>query len=148
MGCDIHWVIERRFGNLWIGYLHDCGDLLPTYENQHKSASIHELGARNYRFFASLAGVRGDGPEPNGLPEDISQLTAAMVSDWDGDGHSHSHLPLREFIMRYILSNEENIPKATSMKLRGADPVEHWLAGRVYKPDSLDDYRVIFWFDN
>jgi len=150
MGCDIHWVIECRAGGKWVGYMHDNYELLPKRSPLIEAGipSIYELSDRNYQFFAKLAGVRGDGPIPNGLPNDISKLTRALANNWDNDGHSHSYLPLYEFVMRYIVSHEDLIPMATDLRLRGEDPVRYWLEERVWVPNNLDNFRVVFWFDN
>ena len=51
---------------------------------------------RNYRLFAALAGVRGDGPEPKGVPDDASEIVKIALGD-KSDYHSQSYYSLEEF---------------------------------------------------
>jgi len=103
--------------------------------------------SRNYPFFALLAGVRGEGPEPVGLPPDPSQLTEMCVTQLGADGHSHSWLPYREFCERYTLTTAEIFTNGGNMEaLSGIDDFED-----QFGPDERDGYaglRVVFWFDN
>lgn len=124
MGCDIHFVIERKEGDHWIGCFSDD--------------TFHE---RWYEAFSRLAGVRGEGPSPNGLPNDISELAKLEVADWVGDGHSHSHLSLKEFIERWY------------DKKLGRSELDAYcrMLFEFYPKDELSlesEYRVIFFFDN
>ena len=107
------------------------------------------LGRRDYEFFARLAGVRGDGPEPNGVPSDASALTQRCVMRWEGDGHSHGHMTLREFVKRKIIT-DVTIADAAKSKLQGGDPIAEFLGDCIDDDDiTLDDNtRVIAWFDN
>lgn len=60
MGCDIHMYVEHRAKK-------------PTsdYEKRWSSFGGRINPGRNYTIFANLAGVRGEGPEPKGCPEDL-----------------------------------------------------------------------------
>ena len=75
MGCDIHGVLEVKWNDKWIG-LHNY----PYSENAN-----HYTMYRDYAFFAALAGVRGPGPEANGLPKLISDLTEFETGSCPGD---------------------------------------------------------------
>lgn len=100
--------------------------------------------SRNYERFAQLAGVRGDGPAPRGLPDDMSETAALLVEDWAGDGHSHSWLPMKD-AAAVFLATERNPPEMAKKY-----PDSHFFgvdtSGASGK--SRDDYRLIFWFDN
>jgi hypothetical protein len=148
MGCDIHFIIEKRFetsdGNRWIGVFdkYETPRMRTDKEPVEKPEGFRAwgrdsvFGNRWYAFFAALAGVRGDGPEPNGLPEDISELAQAIVDEYGEDGHSHSHLPYREFCHRYSVLTGEVFKDADIEYLSGLNDSE------------IDAYRVVFFFDN
>ena len=126
-----------------------------TLEETHRRMNhgVHplgRLGRRDYDFFARLAGVRGDGPEPNGVPPDASALTQRHVSRWGDDGHSHVHMTLREFVKRKIIT-DVTIADAAKSKLQGGDPIAEYLGNCVDDNDNItldDNTRVIAWFDN
>jgi len=172
MGADIHFTIEHRdphdnFG--WVGVFwsdawhspprynmesaHDNGDYTtPEEQRRRMDHGVHpfgRLGRRDYDFFARLAGVRGDGPEPNGVPSDVSALTQRYISRWGDNGHSHVHMTLREFIKRKIIT-DVTIADAAKSKLQGDDPIAEYLGDRIYGDGiTLDDNtRVIAWFDS
>ena len=172
MGADIHFTIEHRDphdGLGWAGvFWSDAPHSPPSYNytvydnNANISAEeqrrrmddgVHpfgRLGRRDYEFFGRLAGVRRDGPRPNGLPPDASAMTQRRVADWEGDGHSHGHMTLREFVKRKIVS-DDSLAEAAKTKLQGGDPIVEYLRGCVdkYYGITLDDNtRVVFWFDN
>ena len=172
MGADIHFTIEHRDphdGLGWVGvFWSDAPHSPPSYNTSflydqkrhanHEAAyrdldhGVHpfgRLGRRDYDFFARLAGVRGDGPEPNGVPSDASALTQRCVMRWEGDGHSHGHMTLREFVKRKII-NDDSLAEAAKSKLQGNDPIAEYLGDCVNDDDiTLDDNtRVVFWFDN
>lgn len=171
MGADIHFTIEHRDPSDdlgWVGvFWSDAPHSPPSYShtaydnNANISAEeqrrrmdhgVHpfgRLGRRDYKFFARLAGVRGEGPEPNGVPSDASALTQRCVSRWEGDGHSHVHMTLREFVKRKIIT-DDSLAEAAKSKLQGGDPIAEYLGDYVNDDDiTLDDNtRVIAWFDN
>lgn len=118
MGCDIHGWVEKKVNDKWIGYR----------ELEDRS--------RFYPRFAALAGVRGVGPEALGLPGDISE-TARLHADEDGDdGHSHSYIPLRD---AFKIFDEH--------RYKNGDQYSPYTAFGIYE-DKLEDYRLVFWFDN
>ena len=172
MGADIHFTIEHRDphdGLGWVGVFWSDADYSPRSYNtsflydQNRNTNpemgyrdldhgVHpfgRLGRRDYEFFARLAGVRGDGPEPNGVPPDASALTQRCVMRWEGDGHSHVHMTLHEFVKRKIIS-DDSLAEAAKSKLQGGDPIAEFLGDYVNDDDiTLDDNtRVIAWFDN
>lgn len=124
MGCDIHGWVEKKVGEKWIA--------VRELEGQAEY--------RNYERFAALAGVRGEGPEPRGIPPDVSETTGYHIGRWDTDGHSHSWLPLTEAATIFL-------------QTRGTPAGDDWESrypGSAYfhidEPD--DSYRLVFWFDN
>jgi len=140
MGCDIHLLIEARDKekNQWVGVSGQLG-----------------LG-RNYEAFAALAGVRGDGPDPEGTPEDISQTGEYYVRSWNSDGHSHSHLAIKEFCKRWMLVDEPDqvaeLIRQEIERVAGYSSATAWVREYErlfgYYMDDSDEYRVVFWFDN
>lgn len=146
MGCDIHLVLEKRHGDKWIG--------IDTFTGHHRAKwtlkddeydwSSPVARSRNYERFAALAGVRGDGPEPRGVPADASCTTAYLVEAYGSDGHSHSWLPMKE--AAEVWKRTQN-----NMDDHGAKYPESYFFGVDTSEGSShksDDYRVVFWFDN
>lgn len=144
MGCDIHFVIEEYFLDRWVGvYATDTRLLRPKRPDERSIPVVCLMNHRNYQFFAALAGVRGDGPDPNGLPNDASELTQILVSYWDGDGHSHGHCSLVEFTEKWERARFPTNESAAKSLLG-----EHRRAEEIFEQSNLENYRVCFWFDN
>jgi hypothetical protein len=151
MGCDIHLTLEKRVGEKWI-----CIDTFASHHSAYAKPDAIMDGYsspttrdRNYRRFAALAGVRGDGPTPRGVPEDASETTRYLVDQWSGDGHSHSWEYLRD-ATRVFLDTQwgpegreisESIVKYPESYFFNVDCSQG-------SGENADDYRVIFWFDN
>lgn len=97
-----------------------------------------------------MAGVReveGIEPisQPRGLPEDVTKTTVLKNKWWGVDGHSHSWLSAVE-VMRVIKEQEDSI---------GIDSWSQWgyLDGNCWydmegRPNEVQDFRLVFWFDN
>ena len=135
MGCDIHMVLERKANGKWIG--------VDTYQG-HESAlgkgyAWPEATNRNYRRFAALAGVRGDGPEPKGMPDDASDTAKILSEHWGSDGHSHSWFPLAEAAAIFLATAHQ--PNDFAQKY----PEAHFFGCDLENPE---EYRLVFWFDN
>ncbi len=164
MGCDIHFVVERKVDNQWIGvYSTDLSPHLAsseafklhiqriekqpeTYNSTEYEAQAPVMRSRNYRFFAALAGVRGDGPNPLGEPLDSSALTSLCLGDWGADGHSISHLPLGEFIEKWLMTT--NSAMAVGLKLTDQATLRKLVGALAGNYVEMEHYRVVFWFDN
>lgn len=154
MGCDIHIVLERKYNNKWIGitdYSTNPYHLIRENDKFKFKWYCNLVTMRNYRRFAALAGVRGNGPEPKGIPVDISDLSLMIVNYWESDGHSHSFMSLKEAskILIDTLEIKDNewdedslkmIKECSMMVIFGIDDDN--------LDDNLDDYRIVFWFDN
>lgn len=155
MGCDIHIVVERNWDGKWVGMRTDRGFVRGGYNGEETDWVYPDVGQRDYAFFARLAGVRGDGPEPLGMPRDPSDLTLALAKEWEGDGHSFSYLPLKEFAERWCAEDEAFIATMAAERLKGESRAYARLLDRAsigvfdaYDDMDLDDFRVVFWFDN
>jgi hypothetical protein len=142
MGCDIHFVLERKVDHLWLGVAATNFGWRPHAKD------------RNYLFFGELAGVRCDSSKdrkPIGLPETPSMLTKLCVDGWASDGHSHSWLTLRDFCQDYIDAHHGRV-QPHDIPTHHLDSPWDYLMGIYFDEDSRvgipDDYRVIFWFDN
>ena len=133
MGCDIHIVLEKRTENGWIA--------INTFNAvQTKNGFAFPVAqSRNYRRFAALAGVRGDGPDPKGFPEDASESAKFLYNRYLSDHHSASHLSVRDASPIFLAT--EHTPKkfATDYPDSWFFDVEH---------EEIDDHRIVFWFDN
>lgn len=146
MGCDIHYVVEMKVGDRWVAIMTTECAFHPEWDKRPSNV-LWQFVARDYAFFANLAGVRGDGPEPNGPPEDASETTQALIEYWDGDGHSLGHCPLYDFAAAKLRAAESRIiSEAVLNTLEGVNPVFKMLNIESYI--DINNYRVCFWFDN
>jgi len=153
-------VLEAKYEDKWVGvhaYHHlDASAYRAGIPEQIDNWSWPEITCRNYELFAKLAGVRGEGPKPLGVPQDVSDLANAMIAGWGVDGHSHSYLSLAEFTRRYT-TTDSAIAKATRDRLQGVKDLRDW---QTYCAGGCDpigysegfnaerDIRIVFWFDN
>ena len=168
MGCDIHFVVEKKAATgRWVGvHASDYG----IYDGRLLSKR------RNYCFFAELASVRGEssqGRQPLGLPKDMSDLTDLIANGptWTADGHSFSYISAPEFLSAYraaliseiqyyrsavhpiIQKSADELEKR--LKEIDGDPAEfcNLMLGFYPSDDPVygekeEDFRVVFWFDN
>ena len=169
MGCDIHLYAEQRINGKW--------HLVKTFESIHTDATnvdkkhwrvMMRASGRNYSFFAALAGVRNydgiDAPEPKGLPDDVSELTAIYSDGYGSDGHSRSWSTAEEFARAFFehhLSQEEQA-ELTAKKLKcdtdmtaailerfvGIDVPYEYNSSTGLCEYKFDDLRFVYWFDN
>lgn len=146
MGCDIHLVLERRHNDKWVA--------VNTFKGHHVSAMHRKEGqfdwsypiatSRNYARFAALAGVRGDGPAPRGVPEDASETTKYLVDYWGSDGHSHSWMSLVDAMSVFVATEPWHDSEGDDYYGRKY-PASFFFE---VEDDKLDCYRIVFWFDN
>lgn len=127
MGCDIHGWVEEKVRGKWIA----------TNEFREHARE------RNYLRFAALAAVRGEGPAPRGLPSDVSDTAGYDSECWDSDGHSHSWLTLKEAIPIFLEVRYKEGETRSEFALKY--PASHFFD---IEDDNLDNYRIVFWFDN
>lgn len=130
MGCDIHGWIEKKMPNgRWVAY-----------------SELKDDG-RNYERFAKLAGVRGDGPEPEGLPDDISETTRVHVDEDGSDGHSHSHMDLLD-AFPIFKATVEKPEYYTWYEAFGVSEEPKECPTCHQHVDGRGKWRLVFWFDN
>jgi hypothetical protein len=144
-------LVDHEGVQKWVG-MHDFPTVpQSTYEKPYDK-TWWDAKSRNYELFAKLAGVRGDGPEPKGVPDDASDLSVFAVSTYGEDGHSHSWCDAKEFVAAYV----ETLPANHHMQKQWlSDLLESqnaWKAGCGemlfgYMDDDAE-YRVVFFFDN
>jgi hypothetical protein len=171
MGADIHMYVEKRMpsGN-WVCVrnlnesIYSKG-LGVVYKDRSTSAEgfvgFWQLRNRNYELFSALANVRGDGngPEPKGLPQDVSEYVEVEFQGWGVDAHSASWYLADEFVQIYDrigVEVDEEIPLSPYVTARIEDGAEAATAqflhdkASVHVPEeeSVDLYRFVFWFDN
>lgn len=170
MGCDIHMVLEYYDNNndLWVG-LHDYpfidGAALSIFSPRGNSVKDSITGGwaswkyrgRNYALFGELASVRGESSQgrlPKGLPDDCSTLTRLRSQGWDHDAHSRSWLTLKEFIT-CVAYSEGKIVDLVQERLAADEEEQDVLiayiksvTGEMIAVEDIDNYRIVFWFDN
>jgi hypothetical protein len=103
MGADIHMFIEYKVDDG--DWQADPHHVMSDEDDGGYLLSVSAVG-RNYEIFAALAGVRGPGPDPRGLPDDVSAVIKAESDRIDCDGHSHSWLSLDEY-KKFIKKNKK-----------------------------------------
>jgi hypothetical protein len=134
MGCDIHAWIERRQLAAKPGPWEMVLDLDDAKADTRPAR-------RHYGRFAKLAGVRGDGPEAKGIPEDVSAEVSEHSENMGSDGHSHSWNDFDEALS--IWRETEPSPTGISQDRN----IASWqLFG--YVPDAGYEYRIVYFFDN
>ena len=153
MGCDIHYVIEVKDKDMgsdeWVG-VYGSGNPFNLPYDPKNPYPFDTLGFRDYDFFGAIAGVRRAGPPAKGLPDDMSSMAKMYSNMWEDDAHSHSYLPLKDFIHLKIKTNPILTAEAVKMKFKGEDPV-NWMLdhyGEWVSHVGIDNFRVVFWFDN
>ncbi len=172
MGADIHLFIEFKQGDS--PWETDKNHRMLLEDPEYSYLQDADAAHRDYNVFAALAGVRGDGPDPVGLPNDVSEKIQKESDRWDSDGHSHSYDFLEEFELKirsvYPDAPKNVIPCAFVDRNR-------FILSRELGYDSLIDYcknevtrfhlelaaesmlldqpintevlcRLVYWFDN
>lgn len=146
MGTDIHYVVEKEtkdFG--WVGII-STGDPFTSFQNREHTP-IWKFKTRDYIFFERLCGVRGHGPNTSkGEPADASVMTLDALARMEYDSHSISHCSLFDFAVAKIKGTAE-IGLIAADKLKGSTlAMNNFLELRG--DEDVNDYRVVFWFDN
>lgn len=127
MGCDIHITLEKRVNEKWV--------MVNRLDHRDQSS------LRNYNRFAALAGVRGDGGKPKGVPSDISESSKFYIDDYGVDGHSHSYMSIGEAVKIF---DETDFKKSDYSQ---EYPYSNYF-GIDDDPVDPENYRIIFFFDN
>lgn len=169
MGADIHMFVEKRMPSGNWACVRDLNEslhsealtvLCKASASKFEFTAYWDLRSRNYELFARLAGVRGEGPEPRDLPEDVSEYVANEYEGWGHDAHSASWYSADDFARIYTSTYDENedgdIPLNPYVARRIDTGAEMAVAlflrdkASVYVQDneSVNDYRFVFWFDN
>jgi hypothetical protein len=166
MGADIHTYIERKMpsGNwIYVSNL-DCVIYSKALWSSDTPKFVHGfylVNSRNYALFGRLASVRGDGRDPRGLPEDVSEMVQMFADGWSGDGHSHSWLSASDFADDYygveaIESGEEEPMTEYHQNILQVDKnyaVLQFLqemcgVSGIGEVTQANEFRFVFWFDN
>lgn len=145
MGCDIHMVLEHRYNGKWVG-MHDFPAISTKYAGNPPPSRLTfaywAVTGRRYALFADLAGVRGGpGPEPKGLPDDMSDLARMITDSWCADGHSFTWYTLDEALPIFAA----HIAKDDLL----SDDREY-ICEELFGVSRrhANEYRLIIWFDN
>lgn len=138
MGCDIHAHFEIKINNEWLYYSEPDID-------------------RNYDLFTLMADVRnydrGIKPisKPRGLPKDITKTTALKNKWWTPDGHSHSWLNSKEVtkvIDWHKKQTDDYLRHSRQWGYLDGNGWNWFLKSKQDYPEEIQDFRLIFWFDN
>jgi len=129
MGTDIRGTVEKVVNGKWVMV--------------NRLGNYFDVTFRDYKVFAALAGVRGDGPEPKGLPKDISDSTKLYVDEC-GDGIYNESWYMVEEAAKILM----NVDSHNIERCKGN------IFSLIFKLFAIDDesnlnlYRFVFWFDN
>ena len=164
MGADIHLYVERKMPSerwAFVASLNEVVYSKALWGNNMESFSnaFFKVSDRNYELFARLASVRGDGREPRGLPEDVSEVVEMFADSWAGDAHSHSWLSAVDFADDYygVHALEEDEPMTeyhqNTLTNNKSYAVKQFLremcnVAGVGDSANVDEFRFVFWFDN
>lgn len=161
MGCDIHLFCEAKKSVMDIKKWVNCDNWKvnpyynPTETEEYEPEYIPNsaYSSRNYALFAKLADVRSYGKDvcidsPRGLPSDVTPYTRRESDRWGDDGHSASWFTLRELMVHQkesggledLIDNIIPLYKETFWIWRDKD--------KEAMNKNLDNFRVVFWFDN
>lgn len=157
MGCDIHvWVVRHKDGKATV--IHDPdkewlsmsrNDTLPVaspaWEAHWKRWRL--LRRRNYKRFAALSGVRGDGPEANGWPEWAQELLPEDYAECDL--HSHTHMKVRKAAKIWAKTDfmtAEDDEHDAQVAFARANPYAMYF--NLDEDEDLDAVWVLIAFDN
>lgn len=136
MGCDIHFVLERKeTDSEWVGLF--SSDCLPW-----DARRALRLKDRDYGFFGQLAHVRdnpSDGYYAQNWPKQPSRLAWLLFQQAPTDYHHVSHLPPDKFVAAWRRANP------TDEKFREGHALYDLLG---IESDDAAEHRVVFWFDN
>lgn len=157
MGCDIHFLVERkdtynsRYESFYFSddRYSDFMPGVPARAIPNRSIPFWDRFAnRNYGFFGILAGVRGPtttkGPMgTKDLPKDAGREAQFQYYSYP-DAHSWGHCSLQTFFDAHAYVTED-ANKLAARKLRN-EPLSPHQEG--FDPKIMDEYRVIYWFDN
>ena len=162
MGCDIHMFTEKKIGNRW--ETADFFHYVPNEKEEMELTRMEFMGDRNYHLFALLANVRnGFGIEPistpRGIPKDLSEFVKVWYETEKSWTFGHSYLTLRDILefqpeqYHYEDEDEEYLDEEDETldcfieKLK--DRVkEIWWRFDYHPEEYLDNFRLVFWFDN
>ena len=142
MGCDIHAHIEVKVSGEW-----------------HHWMALNI--PRNYSLFARLAGVRTDKPGDQqyplrGIPDNMSLLTNMDYNRGFGDWHHLSWITGKELSDVQDWYEREARIRDPEADLCYVFSVFGYLFGNGYDvkrypedyPSTVEDVRMVFWFDN
>lgn len=152
MGCDIHFYVEVRRGNMWRPadrWVLKSNNHRPEVYGKYRLCIPYEelfYTGRNYILFAMLANVRNEVEDnlvipiddPRGLPDDACP---EILDEVTVDHHSHSYLYLHELL------DAKNIYKSI-MRESGFNRTVDRMKALSDSDAEYDDVRCVFWFDN
>jgi len=161
MGTDIHLYAEVKLKNEWYCIRNYDEHLETSALTISTRAPLREgdlsgvwwnLSGRNYRLFAALAGVRGEGPKPKGLPHDVSAVVRMYHDEWGSEIHSASWATAEEFFSAYLAVAQvgtERMNKYLQLTLQQSRDIalQTFLLQQCSLPQGCE-YRFVFWFDN
>lgn len=152
MGCDIHIYVERPTEAGW-----EMVDPPAIYWRSYWVSDDYPWKEwpddRSYYVFSRLAGVRyyGDeregqvrGPDPRGLPDDLSDGVRGAMAD--GGEHSHSWAMWPEFRAALVAEGASPKPPEETDRSWG-----HGFDQLIYELDRRDDndkLRIVYAFDS
>lgn len=152
MGTDIRIVVETKIGNHW--------QLIEVVRNDRATY-------RNYYRFSRLAGVRDSkGIEKTaslmanndnfslelpalcalGIPIDVSEGTRYHLTH--DEGHDHSYMSLKQACDIFVKTDHNNSKYSAEYTAKYPESVYFGIDAFNNETESIDDYRIVFWFSS
>ena len=144
MGCEIHAIVEQQTGDgKWVTV-----NTLSHFVAQRRKGAERDWAfpaalERNYRRFAALAGVRGDGPDPRGVPADVSETGRFRISASNGDAHNHSWLTIAEAAKIFAETADWSAEEGNPQSFARSFPACFFFGVEC---EDIDKHRLFFWF--
>lgn len=144
MGCDIHAIVEQQADDgRWVTVNTLSHFVARRRKDGERDWAFPAALERNYRRFAALADVRGDGPDPRGVPADVSETGRFRIDELSNDGYGHGWLMIAEaakvFAETECWSGDETDPQSFPRMF----PACFFFGVEC---EDIDKHRLVFWF--
>jgi len=144
MGCDIHAIVEQRADDgRWVTVNTLSHFVARRRKDGERDWAFPAALKRNYGRFAVLAGVRGDGPDPRGVPADVSETGRFRIDAFSNDGYSHSWLTIAEAAKVFAETECWLGDEADPQSFPRMFPACFFFS---IECEDIDKHRLVFWF--
>ena len=144
MGCDIHAIVEQQTDDgKWVTVNTLSSFVAQRRKDAGRDWTFPAARERNHKRFAALAGVRGDGPDPRGVPADVSETGRFRIATWEGDAHSHGWLTIAEAAKVFAETERWSEDEESLQSFARSFPACFFFGVEC---EDIDKHRLVFWF--